>query len=174
MKSSSNILHLLRKIEGTQTSGTEVQIEATGVLKAITQHSFQFIACMAHQILSLLDRPNTLLQARATDLHPGVRLVQSALVCVEDSQFDTRWEKFTGVRPQNFLQPLHRNDKEKLATRETKWSIKKLVRKKCESLTDCKRLYFSILDAAVGETPTRFSERNNQPVEAMCALHPGI
>ena len=57
---------------------------------------------MAHQILSLLDPPNTLLQPQATDLYTGVRLAQSALACVEelrcDSQFDTLWEKFTKER----------------------------------------------------------------------------
>ena len=54
-------------------------MEATGLLKAITQPSFLFIACMTHQILSLLDPPNTALQAKSTDLYTGVRPVQSAL-----------------------------------------------------------------------------------------------
>ncbi|XP_056139655.1 short transient receptor potential channel 7 [Lampris incognitus] len=46
MKSFDTILHLLQEIEGTQTSGTEVRLEATGLLKAIIQPSFKFIACM--------------------------------------------------------------------------------------------------------------------------------
>ena len=92
-------------------------MEATGLLKAITQPSFLFIACMMHQILSLLDPPNTALQAKSTDLYTGVRLVQSALVCVEklrcDTQFDTFWEKFSKDRPQNLLQQHpHRNNPE--------------------------------------------------------------
>ncbi|KAJ4949032.1 hypothetical protein JOQ06_020551 [Pogonophryne albipinna] len=102
MKSLEHIVHLLREIEDNQTSAAEVRIESTGILKAITQPSFQFIACMMYQILSLLDPPNTALQAKSTDLYTGVRLVQSALVCVEelrcDSQFDTLWEKFTKDR----------------------------------------------------------------------------
>ncbi|KAJ4935439.1 hypothetical protein JOQ06_016972 [Pogonophryne albipinna] len=102
MKSLEHIVHLLREIEDNQTSAAAVRIESTGILKAITQTSFQFIACMMYQILSLLDPPNTALQAKSTDLYTGVRLVQSALVCVEelrcDSQFDTLWEKFTKDR----------------------------------------------------------------------------
>ncbi|KAJ4925626.1 hypothetical protein JOQ06_018351 [Pogonophryne albipinna] len=79
MKSLEHIVHLLREIEDNQTSAAELRIESTGILKAITQPSFQFIACMMYQILSLLDPPNTALQAKSTDLYTGVRLVQSAL-----------------------------------------------------------------------------------------------
>ncbi|CAL8285044.1 unnamed protein product [Merluccius merluccius] len=52
-------------------------MEATGLLKAITQPSFLFIACMTHQILSLLDPPNTALQAKSTDLYTGETFSES-------------------------------------------------------------------------------------------------
>ncbi|CAL8361880.1 unnamed protein product [Arctogadus glacialis] len=117
LKSIDNIVHLLRGIESTQTSAAEVRMEATGLLKAITQPSFLVIACMTHQILSLLDPPNTALQAKSTDLYTGVRLVQSALACVEklrcDTQFDTFWRNSLKTdRPQNLLQHPHRNNQE--------------------------------------------------------------
>ncbi|CAL8370800.1 unnamed protein product [Boreogadus saida] len=117
LKSIDNIVHLLRGIESTQTSAAEVRMEATGLLKAITQPSFLDIACMTHQILSLLDPPNTALQAKSTDLYTGVRLVQSALACVEklrcDTQLDTFWRNSLKTdRPQNLLQHPHRNNLE--------------------------------------------------------------
>lgn len=38
--------------------------------------------------------------------------------------------------------------------------------------TECKRLYFGILAAVVGEMSTRFSERNGKFIQALSALHP--
>ncbi|CAB4063423.1 unnamed protein product [Lepeophtheirus salmonis] len=79
-----------------------MQTEDTELLKAITQPKFLFIANMTHQMLILLDPPNTALQAKSTDLYTGVRLIQSALKYVVklrcDLQFDTIWEKFSQDR----------------------------------------------------------------------------
>ncbi|KAJ4922566.1 hypothetical protein JOQ06_016570 [Pogonophryne albipinna] len=135
MKSFEHIVHLLREIEDNQTSAAEVRIESTGILKAITQPSFQFIACMMYQILSLLDPPNTALQAKSTDT--GVRLVQSALVCVEelrcDSQFDTLWEKFTKDR--ETIEPLARQLlQEEMSQSDNNWTTQDILRRYCEPL----------------------------------------
>ncbi|KAK0146221.1 Zinc finger MYM-type protein 1 [Merluccius polli] len=140
LKSFGNIVHLLRGIDSTQTSAAEVRMEATGLLKAITQPSFLFIACMTHQILSLLDPPNTALQAKSTDLYTGVRL----------------------KRPRNMS---HLSD----------YVVDTTVghrQKEVEERTGCKRLYFSTLDAVVGEMKARFSVRNSQLVEAPVHLTP--
>jgi hypothetical protein len=47
----------------------KVRLEATGLLKAVTEPGMKFVATMVHGILSLLDPPNKLLEAKATDLH---------------------------------------------------------------------------------------------------------
>ncbi|KAJ4926893.1 hypothetical protein JOQ06_014637 [Pogonophryne albipinna] len=181
MKSLEHIVHLLREIEDNQTSAAEVRIESTGILKAITQPSFQFIACMMYQILSLLDPPNTALQAKSTDLYTGVRLVQSALVCVEelrcDSQFDTLWEKFTKDR--ETIEPLAAAPPKKrgrVMFHLRDYVVDTTVGHRPEGLgekTECKILYFSTLDSVVGEMTARFGERNSKLVEALCTLHPG-
>ncbi|KAK0153461.1 Zinc finger MYM-type protein 1 [Merluccius polli] len=172
LKSFDNIVHLLRGIDSTQTSAAEVRMEATGLLKVITRPSFLFIACMTHQILSLLDPLNTALQANSTDLYTGVRLVQSALACVEklrcDTQFDTFWEKFS---------------KDRRTTEPAAAAPPQKRPRNMGHLSDYvvdttvghrqKRLYFSTLDAVVGEMKARFSVRNSQLVEALCTLHPG-
>ncbi|KAJ4944530.1 hypothetical protein JOQ06_013073, partial [Pogonophryne albipinna] len=181
MKSFEHIVHLLREIEDNQTSAAEVRIESTGILKAITQPSFQFIACMMYQILSLLDPPNTALQAKSTDLYTGVRLVQSALVCVEelrcDSQFDTLWDKFTKDR--ETIEPLAAAPPKKqgrVMSHLRDYVVDTTVGHRPEGLgekTECKILYFSTLDSVVGEMTARFGERNSKLVEALCTLHPG-
>ncbi|CAL8235042.1 unnamed protein product [Arctogadus glacialis] len=156
-------------------------MEATGLLKAINQPSFLFIACMTHQILSLLDPPNTALQAKSTDLYTGVRLVQSALACVEklrcDTQFDTFWEKFSQDRqttePPAAAPPQKRP---RNLSHLSDYVVDTTVghrQKEAEERTGCKRLYFSTLDAVVGEIKARFSVRNSQLVQALCTLHPG-
>ncbi|CAB4063920.1 unnamed protein product [Lepeophtheirus salmonis] len=71
LKSIDNIVHLLCGIESTQTSANEVRMEATGIFNAITQPNFMFISCMTHLIMTLLDLPNSALQAKSTDLYMG-------------------------------------------------------------------------------------------------------
>ncbi|CAJ1057873.1 uncharacterized protein LOC128440739 [Xyrichtys novacula] len=183
MNSCDDIVHLLQEIEGIPTIGADVRIEATGLLKAITEPSFPFIACMTHQILGLLDPPNTALQAKSTDLYTGVRLVQSALECVEelrsDSQFDALWEKCTKER--EMTEPSAATPSQSKRRREKMTShLKDFVvetpfghrHKEVGEKTECKRLYFSTLDAVVGEMTARFNERNSQLVQALCAVHP--
>lgn len=117
MTSFNSILSLLLQMECNQSSSTEVRLEATGLLKAITQPSFPFIACITH---SLLDPPNTLLQAHTTSLYTGVSVVQRALKCVEElrceSQFDILYFGRYLPNRERMLNPpqsLHRNDEEK-------------------------------------------------------------
>ncbi|KAI9517834.1 hypothetical protein NQZ68_001003 [Dissostichus eleginoides] len=47
-----------------------------------------------------------------------------------------------------------------------------ILRHDIGSETECKRLFFSTLDSVIGEMNRRFSERNSQLVEALCALDP--
>lgn len=50
---------------------------------------------MVHKILALLDPPNKVLQDEKTDLYTGVKVVNSALDCVEklrsDLEFQAIW-----------------------------------------------------------------------------------
>jgi len=161
MKSFNSILSLLQEIEDDQTSSTEIRVEATGLLKAITQPSFHFISCMIHKVLSLLDPPNTLLQAHTINLFTGVSVVQSALKCVEelrcDNQFDMLWEEFHKKREEAELPAVPGQKRRR--EESTQWKDYVVdttfgqTRMEGEK-TECKRLYFSILDAVVGEMST--------------------
>jgi len=179
IKSFNSILSLLQEIEDEQTSSTEIRVEATGLLKAITQPSFHFISCMIHKVLSLLDPPNTLLQAHTINLFTGVSVVQSALKCVEelrcDNQFDMLWEEFHKKREEAELPAVPGQKRRR--EESTQWKDYVVdttfgqTRMEGEK-TECKRLYFSILDAVVGEMSTRFCERNSKFIQVLSALHP--
>ncbi|KAJ4946440.1 hypothetical protein JOQ06_024107 [Pogonophryne albipinna] len=76
---------------------TQLRVEAAGLLKAVQEPHFKFTAVMVHKILALLDPPNKVLQDKKTDLYTGVKVVKSALDCVEhlrsDSEFQAIWEQ---------------------------------------------------------------------------------
>ena len=79
VKCYDSIVTFLSDIECTQSCKTEVRLKATGILKAVTDPGFKFTATIVHRILSLLDYVNKLLQAKATDLYTGVKVVHSEL-----------------------------------------------------------------------------------------------
>uniref|UniRef100_A0A0K2TQ00 Uncharacterized protein n=1 Tax=Lepeophtheirus salmonis TaxID=72036 RepID=A0A0K2TQ00_LEPSM len=83
LKSIVNIANLLLRIESTQTSAAEVQMEATRHLDTITEPSFLFIAYMTYQILSLLNPPNTALQANSTNTG---HLAKSVSISIRNGQ----------------------------------------------------------------------------------------
>ncbi|MGH0161481.1 UNVERIFIED_CONTAM: hypothetical protein FKN15_047137 [Acipenser sinensis] len=172
MKSLDSIIHLLKEIENTRTYGTEVRLEAVGLLKAVSKPSFRFIAFMVHKFLSLLDPPKKLLQAEATDLYTGIRVVRSAHNCMEklqhNSEFDELWEKYKDMdthAPSKRQRVVSSNLKEHV--------VETTVGQQEEgNERECKRVFFSTLDAVLGEMSARFNERNSQLVETLCALHP--
>uniref|UniRef100_H3BAF9 DUF4371 domain-containing protein n=1 Tax=Latimeria chalumnae TaxID=7897 RepID=H3BAF9_LATCH len=81
-KSFDSIFELLTEVENTRAHGTDVRIEATGLLKEISAPHFKFIAHMVHKILQLLDAANKMLQAEQTDLLSAVKVIQSASECI--------------------------------------------------------------------------------------------
>ncbi|KAL7381763.1 hypothetical protein ABVT39_010907 [Epinephelus coioides] len=83
VKSFHNIATLLIEMENTRGLGAEVRIEATGLLCAVTQRSFLFIAHLVMKLLSLFELLNRLLQAEDMDLFTAVTLVNSASDCVK-------------------------------------------------------------------------------------------
>jgi hypothetical protein len=59
VKSCGRIVKFLSDIECTRSCSTEIRLEATGMLEAVTDPGFEFTATMlVHRILSLLHPPN--------------------------------------------------------------------------------------------------------------------
>ncbi|RXM95399.1 hypothetical protein EOD39_16925 [Acipenser ruthenus] len=172
MKSLDSIIHLFREIENTRTYGTEVRLGAVGLLKAVSEPSFRFIAFMVHKVLSLLDPPKKLLQAEATDLYTGIRVVHSAHNCMEklqhNSEFDELWEKYKDMDT-----PAPSKRQRVVSSNLKEYVVETTVGQQEEgNERECKSVFFSTLDAVLGEMSARFNERNSQLVEALCALHP--
>lgn len=68
VKSGDSITEMLCEIESTHSYSTDVKLEATSLLKAVTKPSFRFIAYMSHKILGLLNPPIKWLHSEAADL----------------------------------------------------------------------------------------------------------
>lgn len=176
------IVQFLAEIDSSGLQFTEVKEEAAGLLKAINDTHFRFTVVMVHRILVLLDPPNKVLQDKKTELYTGVEVVKSALDCVEkvrsDLEFQDIWAQHATGGPHDASEtaaPPPSKRMRQVPTHLKQYMVESTVGQQQQdrgSETECKRLFFSTLDSATGEMNTRFSERNSQLVEAMCALDP--
>jgi hypothetical protein len=85
-----------------------------------------------------------------------------------DSEFDELWEKYKHTdtpTPSKRQRVVSSNLKEYVV--ETT-----MGQQEEDNDRECKRLFFSILDAVLGEMSARFNKRNSHLIEALCALHP--
>ena len=166
----------------------ELKVEAVGLLNTISESNFMFTAVMVQRILLLMDPANQALQSKTTDLYTGVKVVKSALVCVEKLRSDV---EFQAIWTQATTQRASGGQGAQQTTMDTEPPLPKRVRTVPAHLQqyvvestvgqeqldrgtkeECKRLFFSTLDNVIGEMKTRFSERNSKLVEAMGALDP--
>lgn len=77
-----NICAVLSEVNSTRAYGSEIRLEAVGLLNEVQKPDFVFIGHAVQKILLLIDSPNQQLQAEGMDLLTGVKLVRSATVCV--------------------------------------------------------------------------------------------
>lgn len=142
------------------------------MVKSVSEADFKFIAFMVHKILLFLDPAIKILQAKETSLYTGL-LVHSVCECIKnlrcDSEFEALWAQCNDGQQANF------SKKRKYVTKGLEqFVVESSVGQSNEAdETECKRLFFSILDTVNGEMSARFSERNSQLVKALCALDPG-
>ena len=71
LKSHTALVDFLKEIETTGASA-DVNIEAVGLHKAITERSFKFLTYAMHKVLGQMDPANRMLQAEETDLITAV------------------------------------------------------------------------------------------------------
>ncbi|KAJ4934288.1 hypothetical protein JOQ06_007087 [Pogonophryne albipinna] len=143
---------------------TQLRVEAAGLLKAVQEPHFKFTAVMVHKILALLDPPNKFLQDKKTDLYTGVKVVKSALDCVEhlrsDSEFQAIWAQCSTGSPADASEPAAPPPMKR--ARQVPTHLKQYVmestigQQDIGSETECKRLFFSTLDSVIGEMNRRF------------------
>ena len=68
LKSFDDIKLILTDADFVLDYGAETRMEATGLLRKVSDPSFMFLANLTHKVLALLDPPNKLLQREDTDL----------------------------------------------------------------------------------------------------------
>ncbi|KAI7809869.1 hypothetical protein IRJ41_019839 [Triplophysa rosa] len=150
-------------------------MEATGLLREVSEPSFMFLANLTHRVLSLLDPPNKLLHREDTDLLTGLSVVASATACVKklccDEEFklmlDTATPTSESLRPGPKRRCIE-------STRMDGYIVTGPTgghRGDDDLETELQRLYNTI-DSVVGELKRRFSERSSQLASALAALNP--
>ncbi|XP_045075725.1 uncharacterized protein LOC123489869 [Coregonus clupeaformis] len=183
VKSFHDISTLLTEVENTRGLGAEVRVEATGLLRAITQRSFLFIAHLVMKLLSLFEPPNRLLQAEDMDLFTAVTLVNSASDCVKtmraENEFSALWDlcappasateavPVTDPGPSKRRRTINENLRG-FAVEETVGQPQSDIDEKTEFM----RLFYSVVDAVQGEMNARFGERSSELIGALAALNP--
>ena len=174
LKSFDDIKSILTDADTVLDYGAETRMEATGLLREVSEPSFMFLANLTHRILALLDPPNKLLQREDTDLLTGLSVVASVkkLCCDEElrKMLDTVTATSESLRPG----PKRRRIE---SSRMDSYIVMGLTgahrdRGDDDSKTELRRLYYDTIDSVVGEMERRFSERNTQLVSALAALNP--
>lgn len=92
-KSFNDIKLIMTDADTVLNYGAETRMEATGLLREVSEPSFMFLANLTHRVHSLLDPPNKLLQREDTDLLTGLSVVASATACVKKLRCDEEFKQ---------------------------------------------------------------------------------
>lgn len=173
LKNMEDISAVLSEVNSTRAYGSEVRVEAIGLLQHIQEPNFVFIGHAVHKILLLLDAPNKQLQAEEMDLLTGVKLVRSATECVRELRCDTVFSELWNAATNNneTSQP---NKRRRTMNRNLEQYVveESVGQNDTNNKTELKRLYFGAIDTVLGEMEVRFSERNGKLITALAALDP--
>lgn len=173
----------MTEMENTGGLGAEVHVGAMGLLYAITQRSFLFIAHLVMKLLSLFEPPNRLLQAEDMDLFTAVTLVNSASDCAKklrtENEISALWDLcappatateavlVTGPGPSKRRRTVNKN--------LSGFSVEETVRQPQSDIdekTKFKRLFYSVINDVQGGMDACFGERSSELISALAALNP--
>ena len=96
LKSFDDIFSLLSEIDSNRAFGTDLRIEAAGLIQAVSEPSFEFTGGFVQKILQLLDAPNKMLQSEQMNLLSGMQLVKSASECVAQLRSESKLNNIMG------------------------------------------------------------------------------
>lgn len=175
LKNLEDIIAVLSKTSSSRAFGSEVRVLATGLLHQIKERSFVFIGHSVHKILLLLDSPNKQLQAKEMDLLNAVKLVHSAIDCVRDLRCDDAFTELWSTATNN-NEPIQPSKRRRVMNRNLEeYILEESVGQNDtnnDDKSELKRLFFSAINAVLGEMDVRFSERNGKLISALEALDP--
>lgn len=173
LRSFDDLSTLLWEINSSPAYGADVRVEAAGLLRAMSEPSFRFIAEMVHKILSYLDPPNLMLQAEDMDLLTGVQLVNSACTCIENLRSETEFVTLLKRCKDATTEPVPNKRRRKLNTSFAMYAVEeRIIYEDLSDETELRRMYFSCIDAVCGEMKERFGERNCVLMDALRSLDP--
>ncbi len=161
-------------VSNDRAYGTDIRVEATGLVRSVTEPNFSFIAIMVHTILKLLEPANKMLLAENTDLLSDNKFVNFAADCVQklrsEDEFNELWRMSCDLVPtETRPNKRQRTMSKKLEHYSVEETVGQHVR--CDD-TELRRLYFSAVDAVSGEMTARFGECNGKLIQALTALDP--
>ncbi|KAK0144461.1 Zinc finger MYM-type protein 1 [Merluccius polli] len=173
LKSFDDIFSLLSEIDSNRAFGTDLRIEAAGLIRAVSEPSFEFIGRFVQKILQLLDAPNKMLQSEQMDLLSGMWLVKSASECVAQLRSESEFNNILGQckekeRPQKRKRMVNKS----LQGYVVEETVGQQQGDTDEGDTELRRLFYSTLDAVGEEMSKRFSERNSELMTALQSLDP--
>ncbi|KAM3877134.1 uncharacterized protein ACN63O_013827 [Diretmus argenteus] len=181
VKSFHDISTLSTEVENARGHAAEVRVEATGLLRAISQRSFLFTAYVVQKVLSIFEPPNRLLQSEHMDLFTAVTLVNSASECVNSLRteivFTALWDLCSPPAPATAeAAPSCPTKRRRTVNKSLSAFLVEETVKQSQGDTDEKsefrRVFYSVIDAVQGEMDARFGERSCELIGALAALTP--
>ena len=179
MKSFDSVTEVLNCILESSSFSIETKMEATGLLSSVLKPSFRFHGHMVLKILEILNQPNKMLQSAEMDLRTAVHLVNSATRCIvalrDESEFLQLWTKCTEPTAcDDASQPRKRTctANSRLGDFILEQTSGARYCSDSSEMTEQRRLFYSCIDAVVGEISRRFGEKNLAIMESISALDP--
>ncbi|CAM4659993.1 unnamed protein product [Leuciscus chuanchicus] len=173
-----DILTVLTEVESSRAFGADVRIEAVGLLRAVTQLSFKFIANLIRRVLALLEPPNRMLQAENMDLYTAVTLVNSASECIgqlrNETAFCALWNTSVPAANDDATTTTGPSKRKRVLNQNLRDFVveESVGQNKTNEKFELERLFYSVVDAVHGELCARFGERNSHLIGALAALDP--
>ncbi|CAM4599721.1 unnamed protein product [Leuciscus chuanchicus] len=165
-------------VESSRAFGADVRIEAVGLLRAVTQLSFKFIANLIRRVLALLEPPNRMLQAENMDLYTAVTLVNSASECIgqlrNETAFCALWNTSVPAANDDATTTTGPSKRKRVLNQNLRDFVveESVGQNKTNEKFELERLFYSVVDAVHGELCARFGERNSHLIGALAALDP--
>ncbi|KAF4110466.1 hypothetical protein G5714_007497 [Onychostoma macrolepis] len=130
-------------------------MEATGLLREISQPAFMFIAHFVKKVLMLLDGPNRLLQSEDMALLTGLQLIVSA-ECVSKLRCEAEFTELRDTVTDSDVNPAPSKRQRTANKNLHQYLVEETTGQKNNDKTELLRLYCSALDTLLEEINHRF------------------
>ncbi len=154
--------------------GTDIRVEATALVRSVTEPNFSFIAVMVHKILQLLEPANKM-QAENTDLLSATKFVNLTADCVQELRSEDEFNELWRISCDLVPAETRPNNRQRTMSKKLEhYSAEETVgqHERCDETELRLHLYFSSVESVRGEMAARFGECNSKLIQALAALDP--